>query len=153
MTFTDAFGMKVTYGLGEAVDLNGCVSEVTFGAIHQISVVIDFDALGVPSVSDLTIRNAKLPAGSVILDVYLSVSNAAAKPATTVDIGTVKLNGTAIDADGLAAATALSAGLKVGEGALIDTVVAEDSYIKITPSAVTAEDLGGLKAKLIIEYI
>ena len=153
MTFNDAFGMKVTYGLGEAVDLNGCVSEVTFGAIHQISVVIDFDALGVPSVSDLTIRNAKIPAGSVVLDAYLSVSNAAAQTATTVDIGTVKLNGTAIDADGLVAAAALSAGLKVGEGAVVKTAVAEDSYIKITPSAATAEALGGLKAKLIIEYI
>lgn len=153
MTFNDAFGMKVTYGLGEAVDLNGCVSEVTFGAIHQISVVIDFDALGVPSIEDLTIRNAKLPAGSVVLDAYLSVSNAAAQPATTVDIGTVKLNGTAIDADGLVAAAALSAGLKVGEGAVVKTAVAEDSYIKITPSAATAEALGGLKAKLIIEYI
>lgn len=153
MTFTDAFGMKVTYGLGEAVDLNGCVSEVAFGAIHQISVVIDFDALGVPSVSDLTIRNAKIPAGSVVLDAYLAVSNAAAQPGTTVNIGTVKLDGTAIDEDGLVAAEALSAGLKVGEGAVVDTTVAEDSYVKITPSAATAEALGGLKAKLIIEYI
>lgn len=153
MTFIDAFGMKVNYGLGEAVDLNGCVSEVTFGAIHQISVVIDFDALGVPSVSDLTIRSAKLPAGSVVLDAYLAVSSAAAQPGTTVNIGTVKLDGTAIDEDGLIAAEALSAGLKVGEGAVVDTTVAEDSYIKITPSAVTAEALGGLKAKLIIEYI
>lgn len=153
MTFNDAFGMKVTYGLGEAVDLNGCVSEVTFGAIHQISVDIDFDAMGVPSIEDLTIRSAKLPAGSVVLDAYLSVSNAAAQTATTVDIGTVKLNGTAIDADGLVAAAALSAGLKVGEGAVVKTAVAEDSYIKITPSAATAEALGGLKAKLIIEYI
>lgn len=153
MTFTDAFGMKVTYGLGEAVDLNGCVSEVTFGAIHQISVVIDFDALGVPSISDLTIRNAKIPAGSVVLDAYLAVANAAAQPGTTVNIGTVKLDGTAIDEDGLVAAEALSAGLKVGEGAVVDTAVAEDSYVKITPSAATAEALGGLKAKLIIEYI
>lgn len=153
MTFTDAFGMKVTYGLGEAVDLNGCVSEVTFGAIHQISVVVDFDSLGVPSIEDLTIRNAKIPAGSVVLDAYLAISNAAVNPATTVNIGTVKLDGTAIDEDGLVAAEALSAGLKVGEGAVVDTVVAEDSYIKITPSASTAEALGGLKAKLIIEYI
>ena len=153
MTFNDAFGMKVTYGLGEAVDLNGCVSEVTFGAIHQISVEIDFDAMGVPSIEDLTIRSAKLPAGSVVLDAYLSVSNAAAQSSTTVSIGTVKLDGTAIDADGLVAAAALSAGLKVGEGAVVKTAVAEDSYIKIAPSAATAEALGGLKAKLIIEYI
>lgn len=153
MTFNDAFGMKVTYGLGEAVDLNGCVSEVTFGAIHQISVDIDFDAMGVPSIEDLTIRSAKLPAGSVVLDAYLSVSNAAAQTSTTVNIGTVKLNGTAIDEDGLVAAAALSAGLKVGEGAVVKTAVAEDSYIKITPSVATAEALGGLKAKLIIEYI
>lgn len=156
MAYTDAFGMSVTYGLGEGKDLNGCVSEITLGAIHQISVDIDFDKLGVPSVSDLTIRSAKIPAGSAVLSAYLVVAKAAATAATTVDIGTVELDGTAIDEDGLLDGAALSAGVKVGgdaSEALIDKIVAKDSYIKIAPSATTAAALGGLKAKLIVEYV
>lgn len=156
MAYTDSFGMHVTYGLGEGKDLNGAVSEVTFGAIHQLSVDLDFDALGVPSVSDLTIRSAKIPTGSAILAAYLVVTKAAATAATTVDIGTVELDGTAIDADGLIDGATLAAGVKVGgdaSEALIDTIVAKDSYIKIAPSATTAAALGGLKAKLIVEYI
>ena len=51
------------------------------------------------------------------------------------------------------ASTALSAGVKAGEGALIGTVVAEDSYISVTPSVSTASALGGLKAILIIDYV
>lgn len=156
MAYTDAFGMKVTYGAGESKDLNGCVSEVTFGAIHQISVALDFDNLGVPSVTDLTIRSAKIPAGSAILSAYLVVTKAAATAATTVDIGTVELNGTAIDADGLIDGATLAAGVKAGgdaSEALIDTIVAKDSYIKIAPSATTAAALGGLQGKLIVEYV
>lgn len=154
MSYTDAFGMKVTYGRGEAKDLNGAVTEETLGAVHQISVDIDFDALGVPSVSDLTIRSAKIPAGAAILSARLVVAKAAATTATTVDVGTVKLNGTAIDEDGLIDGADLTAAVKTGAGALIGTINGtDDAYIKIAPSATTAAALGGLKGKLIVEYV
>lgn len=153
MTYTDAFGMKVTYGVGEAKDANGVVDVTHFGAVKQIQQVIDFDKDGVPSTTDLTIRSSKVPAGSAILDARLVVLKAAATAATTVDVGTCKLDGTAIDADGLVAGAALSAGVKAGEGALINTVVAEDSYISVAPSATTAAALGGLVAILIIDYV
>ena len=112
MAYTDAFGMKVTYGRDEAVDENGLVDVTHFGAVHQITQLIDFDAYGVPSTTDLTIRSAKIPAGSAVLDCKLVVLSAAATAATTVDVGTVELDGTAIDEDGLLDGVALSAGVK-----------------------------------------
>lgn len=155
MAYTDAFGMKVTYGVGEAKDANGVVDVTHFGAIKQIQQVIDFDKDGVPSTTDLTIRSSKIPAGSAILNARLVVLKAAATAATTVDVGTCKLNGTAIDADGLLDGVALSAGVKdpVASEALIGTVVTEDSYISVAPSATTAAALGGLYAVLVVEYV
>lgn len=151
--YKDSFGLDVTYGLGEGKDLNGAVSEIALGAIHQLSVSLVGEDM--PSASNLTIRSAKIPAGSAILSAYLVVSSAAATAATTVDVGTVELDGTAIDEDGLLDGAELSAGVKAGgdqSEALIDTIVAKDSYIKIAPSA-TGAALVGLKAKLIVEYI
>lgn len=155
MTYTDAFGMKVTYGVGEAVDKNGAVDVTHFGAIKQVQLAWNYDKDGVPSSSNLTIRSAKIPAGSAILNARLVVLKAAATAATTVDVGTCKLNGTAIDADGLLDGVALSAGVKdpVASEALIGTVVAEDSYISVAPSASTDAALGGLEAVLIVEYV
>lgn len=154
MSYTDAFGMHVTYGVGEAVDKNGAVDVTHFGAVKQIQLNWNYDKEGIPSKTDLTIRSAKVPAGSAILDAKLVVLHAAATAATTVDVGTCKLNGTAIDADGLLDGVALSAGVKgVTAEALIGTVVSEDSYITVAPSASTAAALGGLVATLIIEYV
>ena len=159
MTYTDAFGMKVTYGTGEAVDKNGAVDVTHFGAIKQVQLAWNYDKDGVPSSSNLTIRSAKIPAGSAILNCRLVVLKAAATAATTVDVGAVKLNGTATaqdtDGDGLLDGVALSAGVKdpVASEALIGKVVTEDSYIKIAPSASTDAALGGLEAVLIVEYV
>lgn len=155
MTYKDAFGMDVTYGNGEARDANGVVDVTHFGAVKQIQQVIDFDKDGVPSTANLTIRSSKIPAGSAILNARLVVLKAAATAATTVDVGTCELDGTAIDADGLLDGVALSAGVKdpVASEALIGTVVAEDSYISVAPSATTAAALGGLYAVLIVEYV
>lgn len=155
MAYKDAFGMDVTYGVGEAKDANGVVDVTHFGAIKQIQQVIDFDKDGVPSTTNLTIRSSKIPAGSAILNARLVVLKAAATVATTVDVGTCKLNGTAIDADGLLDGVALSAGVKdpVASEALIGTVVTEDSYISFAPSATTAAALGGLYAVLVVEYV
>jgi len=156
MSYKDAFGMDVTYGVGEAKDTHGVVDVTHFGAIKQVEMLIDFDKDGVPAATGWTIRSSKIPAGSAILRADLVVLAAAATPATTVDVGTCELDGTAIDADGLLDGVALSAGVKVGgtnSEALIGTVVAEDSYITVAPSAQTDAALGGLKAVLIVEYV
>lgn len=155
MAYKDAFGMDVTYGIGEAVDKNGVVDVTHFGAIKQLELNWDYDKDGIPSKSDLTIRSSKIPAGSAILNCRLVVLEAAATAATTVDVGTCELDGTAIDADGLLDGVALSAGVKdpVASEALIGTVVSEDSYVYLTPSALTDAALGGLKAVLIVEYV
>ena len=153
MAYKDAFGMLVTYGRNEAVDENGLVDVTHFGCKHEITQLIDFDANGIPTATDLTIRSSKIPAGSAVLSAKLVVLVPATAAATTVDVGTVKLDGTAIDADGLVAAQALAAGVITGAGALVGTVVAEDSYIKVTPSSTAAADLKGLKAVLIVDYV
>ena len=155
MAYKDAFGMDVTYGVGEAVDKNGVVDVTHFGAIKQVELVWDYDKDGIPSKSNLTIRSSKIPAGSAILDAKLVVLSAAATAATTVDVGTCELDGDAIDADGLLDGVALSAGVKtpVASEALIGTVTSVDNYIYLTPSANTAAALGGLKAVLIVNYV
>lgn len=153
MAYTDAFGMKVTYGRGEAVDANGVVDVTQFGAIHQVTQLIDFDKDGMPSAADLTIRSSKVPAGSAILSASLVVLKAAADATVTVDVGTVELDGTAIDEDGLVDGATLAAGVKAGAGLQISTVMAKDGYIKVTPSSTDAADLKGLKALLIVEYV
>lgn len=151
--YKDAFGMNVTYGRDEAVDSNGVVDVTHFGAIHQVVQLIDYDKDGMPSVADLTIRSSKIPAGSAVKAVSLVVLTAAADATVTVDVGTVELDGTDIDADGLVDGATLDAGIKAGAGALISKVVAKDSYIKVTPDSTAAADLKGLKALLIIEYV
>lgn len=154
MSYKDAFGMNVTYGRDEAIDSNGLVTVNHFGARHQLVLDIDFDANGMPSASDLTIRSAKIPAGAAIVGADLVVLKAATDATVTVDVGTVELDGTAIDADGLVAAQALSAGVHTGAGALIGTVAGtEDGYVKVTPSSTAAADLKGLKALLIVDYV
>lgn len=159
MTYNDAFGMKVTYGNGEAVDKNGGVDVTHFGAIKQVQLNWNYDKDGIPSDTDLTIRSSKIPAGSVILSARLAVLKAAATPATTVNVGLVKIDNTAavpsvIDTDGLIAAGALAAGVLTGAGALVGKPVGNaDGYISVTPSATTAAALGGLEAVLIVEYV
>lgn len=152
MSYKDSYGLVVSTGRDEGFDKNGAVSVTHFGGVYQLEIALDFDANGVPSTEDLSLRNAKIPAGAAILGADVVVHKAAATPATTVNVGTASLDGSAIDADGLVAAGALSAGVVVGEGALINTITTEDSYISVTPSAATAAALGGLKGKIIVTY-
>lgn len=156
MAYKDAFGMITEYGRDEGKDLNGSVTITHFGSVHQLEIDWDFDRDGVLKASsdDLTIRSAKVPAGAAILSAKVVVLKAAATAATTLDVGLVKLDGTAIDADGLLAAGALGAGVLTGAGALIGKINgADDGYIKLTPSAATVAALGGLKARVIIDYV
>lgn len=160
MSYTDAFGMQVTYGVGEAKDKNGTVDVTHFGAVKQITQVFDYDKDGIPECigpdnkSTLTIRSSKIPAGSVILSARVAVLHAAATAATTLDYGLVDLEAYEIDSDGLVADATCAAGLKTGAGALIGAApLTKDGYIVVTPSATTAAALGGLKAVLIVEYV
>lgn len=154
MTYKDAFGMDVTYGVGEAVDKNGAVDVTHFGAVKQVQLNWDYDKDGIPSSLDLTIRSSKIPAGSVVIGARLVVLEAAATPATTVDVGLVELDAAAIDVDGIIASATLAGGCTPGAGALINAApLAVDGYFVITPSTTTDAALGGLKAIIIVDYV
>lgn len=160
MAYKDSFKLTQHVGLGEGKDLNGCVSEVTFGAIHQISVDIRGEDMPKADADSLTIRAAKLPVGCAVLSAILVVEKPAHTPGSTLSVGTVKLNGQGGSATALIESANTSAGVKNGAGALLDTVIEgesenpndDDLYIKITTAA-DAEALAGLKAKLIVEYV
>lgn len=155
MTYIDDFGMEVGFGLGEGRELKNR-TDVSENYIHEIVTDIDYDAYGLPSAnagSGFGRGIAKIPANSVIDEVKLFITSAAATPATTINVGVSEKDGTAIDADGLAAAATTGVGLQLGEGALVKASVgAEDGYITITSEG-TAAALAGLKGKLIVTFL
>lgn len=143
MSYVDDFGLKQSYGFLEAKES----SALNKYGIKQIVV----DVSGLVATASQKFEGAFIPKGSVIKGAYLVVSKAGTTPATTVDLGTCKADGTAIDADGLVDGATLAAGGKVGAGALVNAQVAEDSYICGLVSA--AAGAAGLEGALIIDYV
>lgn len=156
MSYVDDFGMSITYGLGEGRELKNR-TDVTEGVIHTIVTDIDYDRFGLPraNVEEGFGRGiAKVPANSIIDDVVLYVTEKANALGATVNVGLAKKDGTVIDEDGLLANSTLEVGAHYGEAeALIEkTIGAEDGYVTIT-SENGAEELKGLKGKLVIKFI
>lgn len=156
MSYVDDFGMTVSYGVGEGQELKNR-TDVSTGAIHEIVTDIDYDRFGLPTANAGTAFGrgiAKIPAGSIIDDAVLYIHTAAATPATTVNVGISKKDGSVISADGLITGAELSTGAKYSsEAALIDEAIgADDGYIVVT-SAGNAEALKGLKGKLVVKFI
>ena len=149
MAYTDDFGLRAVYGLGadgksELPNESGAQNKY---AVKQLVV----DVSGVVSTSALQMKGAFLPKGSIILSAYLAVTKAATAGATTVDIGTCKLDGTTVDSDDLVDGATLAAGGKVGAGAQINAQVAFDEAITVLVSA--ADGAAGMEGKLIIDYV
>lgn len=156
MSYVDDFGMTVSYGVGEGQELKNR-TDVSTGAIHEIVTDIDYDRFGLPSANAGTAFGrgiAKIPAGSIIDDAVLYVTHAAATPATTLDVGIAKKDGTVISADGLIPDATTSTGAKYDASAtLMDSSIgADDGYIVMT-SAGNAAALKGLKGKLVVKFI
>lgn len=149
MAYTDDFGIRAVYGLGSdgKGELAKEVGAQNKYAIKQIVV----DVSGVVSTTAQQMQGAFLPKGSIVLSAYLAVTKAGATAATTVDIGTCKLDGTTIDADGLVDGATLAAGGKVGAGAQINAQMAEDEAITVLVSA--AAGAAGMEGKLFIDYV
>jgi hypothetical protein len=119
---------------------------------------ITFTGIGTTfGASNIDLNNPYIPAGSVILSATLVMTTAATSGgAATLTLGTYNAAGTAIDADGIDAAVALTVIDAVGDtvrcdGAHLTTAgyVAENAYIgAIYGTAAYTAGVG----KLIIEY-
>lgn len=155
------FGIDRVFGVDEAINENEASSIQHFGVIHQLKVVLkseDGTALQPDvntSANGFGRGSAKIPAGATIKAAYLFVNSKATTAAATVDIGTYKADGTAIDADGLFDAAIVGTDtMKTAAGALVGTKVTEDSYIKAVKGG--AEEAGAfaeLDAVICIEYV
>ena len=149
MAYTDDFGLRAVYGLG--ADGKGELPNES-GAQNKYAVKqIVADLSGITSTSAVQLKGAFLPKGSIILSAYLAVSKDASTNSTTVDVGTCKLDGTTVDADGLVDGATLAAGGKVGAGAQINAQVAYDEAITVLTSS--AAGAAGHESKLIIDYV
>jgi len=107
MSYTNADGLYVLTNGGQGdvqdrgVTTDGCL----------VLDIPDFTAIGSTfGASDIDVMDAVIPAGSVITNAYLVMTTAAPSgDAATLTIGTYNAAGTAIDADGIDAAVALTA--------------------------------------------
>lgn len=149
MAYTDDFGIRAVYGLG--ADGKGELPKES-GAQNKYAVKqIVVDVSGIVSTSALQLKGAFLPEGSIILSAYLAVTKAADTAATTIDIGTCKLDGTTVDSDGLVDGATLAAQGNVGAGAQINKQVAYDEAITVLVSS--AAGAAGMEGKLIVDYV
>ena len=95
-----------------------------------------------------------IPAGAVLKDAYLKVGTAFVGATAVLDLGFKQADGTNIDDDGIDAAVAVASltanAVIAGDGALVGTRLANDSYIMATydTAAFTAGD-----AVLVLKYI
>lgn len=157
MAWTDEFGLNRTNGRDEVEETNRASHITTAGSIKQLVIDIDADAHGLPRANcadgSFGLGVAKIPAGAAVLSAMLAVRKVASG-AATLKIGTAKKDGTPIDDDGLiAAADVASKGLQHGEGALMDSIVDEDSYITVADTAGNSDNVKGLIARLVVEFI
>lgn len=149
MSYTDDFGLRACYGLG--ADGKGELAKES-GAQNKYAIKqIVADVSGITSTTAVQLQGAFIPKGSIILRAYLAVTKAGATAATTTDIGTCKLDGTTVDADGLVDGATLAAQGNVGAGAQINKQVAEDEAITVLVSA--AAGAAGWEGKLIVDYV
>lgn len=109
MSYTNADGLYVLTHKDQGTPL---YQGVTTGSPRQALVldIPDFTAIGSSfGASNINVNNPFIPAGSVIVSAVLVMTDAATGSSSTLTIGTYNAAGTAIDADGIDAAIALTA--------------------------------------------
>lgn len=154
MAFTNADGLTLKsnsdYGVANKTGVTAAKPE-TF--------VLDIVGTEVPSAADPSAFDAFIPAGAYIKNAYLIVDDAfTSGGSATLTVGLYEQDGTAIDADGIDAAVALTAidadgDVVVADGALVGgtaTVGTANAYVEAIYG--TAAFTGGT-AKLVVEYI
>ena len=159
-TWTNDDGLYVRYGTRVSENSkSGKLADT--GSVNTAVLQFDYEAAaaGIGATSGDDTQRVPIPAGSVIRDVQLVVTEAFAGGGFTgLDIGTEEADGDDIDADGFfasgsqgAAANLTSVGTVVGETTEINTVLSntEDAYILV---AVAGSDPTAGKAKLVVRY-
>ena len=151
MSYTNADGLRVLTRGDQGVTREGGGT-----ADHKLVLELDLASLGTSVTVDP--YDAFIPAGAVITDATLVVTNPATSGGSaTLTIGTYNAAGTAIDADGIDGTIALGAidadnDVVRCDGAQVDGVggkLAANAYVKAIYG--TAAFTGGT-AKLIVEY-
>lgn len=153
--WTNSDGLVVGFGT-RTVETNSATAVSTGGARQQLVVPIRGGSEILDSdVSAQLIYGAVIPANSLLESAKLFVTTAFAGATAVLDIGLYKRSdGTAVDDDGIdsaiAVATLADNAVVACDGALIGTVLANDS--KVGVSYDTAAFTAG-EATLVIEYI
>lgn len=155
--WTNPDGLRVRFGTDEATSaLVG--SPAQSGSYKE--VIADFTYADLPAFGTETflggVPRVALPAGVLLREVLLIPTAAwASSGSATLTLGLSKQDGTTIDADGIDATIAKTAIDAIGEtvtcdGALINTVLAYDSYLSVT---VGTADFNAGAMKMVIKYI
>ena len=155
-TYKNADGLYVSTGLSEAKkSLEGSTNN--FG--HEREIIIDLDYTRLPTFGTAStfvndVPTVAVPKGALLKSATLTVTTAFTGTGATLDIGLAKSDGTAIDADGIDAAIALTAIDAIGEtvtcdGALIGTVLANTGFVTVDVGVATYTAGRG---KLVIKY-
>ena len=157
-TWTNDDGLLVRFGLSNADIQREGLSNVR-GVNNEIVAEIvaeDLPAVGTSDFINHGEPSVAIPAGAVIVKATLIVSEAFAGATATLNIGTAKKDGTAIDADGIDAAIAvtdLSAGTVIEcDGAQIGSIPSTTDNAFLTVQNGTADFTAG-KARLVLEYM
>lgn len=159
MSYTNADGLYVLThgGQGAVQDKGGTVLSARQTLVYDIS---DFTAIGSSfGASDIDPLDPVIPAGSLIVGATLVMTTAATSgDSATLTIGTYNAAGTAIDADGIDAAVALTAIDANGDVVRCDGAQASGVLGYVTADAYigaiygTAAFTAGA-GKLIVEYV
>ncbi len=151
--WTNSDGLVVGFGRRDVAD-NIPGTTASAGAVREL--VIDIVGANLTDAAEPTdfITGAYIPADSVILAAYLTVTTAFVGVNAVLDIGTYDAAGDAIDDDGIdsaiATATLIDNYYVACDGGKIGTQVTVNNYIAATYD--TAAFTDG-RAKLVIEYI
>lgn len=159
MSYTNADGLRVLTFRDKGADQDKGTA-ANGGKRYLIVDIPDFTAIGSSfGASDIDVMDPVIPAGAVITDAWLKITTAATSGGSaTLTIGTYNAAGTAIDADGIDAAIALTAidaaqDVVRCDGAQVDGVVTvgtADAYVGLIYG--TAAFTAGA-GKLVIEYM
>lgn len=146
-TWVNDDGLEVPFGPWVSDNLDSGTNH-TKGNVKELQMYVDA-SVDLPSVGEAhTTKDMAIPAGAAVVSARF-IGDVTFDQA--VEFGTSQLDGTAIDQDGLiATGTPAADTVTDGAGAVIDTVVAEDSYLVVTATTVSPTVGAGT---LIVEYI